>query len=71
MVGTEPMRLKLELDRETSDALNRAAERELRLPSQQAEALLRKALGLPLPLLDEDEPPDARQKAAIEAAPVP
>jgi hypothetical protein len=26
------MRLKLELDQETSDALNRAAERELRLP---------------------------------------
>jgi hypothetical protein len=65
------MRLKLELDRETSDALNRAAERELRLPSQQAEAILRLWLGLPVPLLDVDEPPDNRQKAPIEAAPVP
>jgi hypothetical protein len=44
------VRLKLELDQETSDALNQAAERELRLPSQQAEAILRQALGLPFPL---------------------
>ena len=65
------MRLKLELDRETSDALNRAAERELRLPHQQAEVLLRKALGLPMPLLDEDEPPTERQPDPMEAAPVP
>jgi hypothetical protein len=44
------MRLKLELDHETSEALNHAAARELRLPSQQAEALLRQALGLPFPV---------------------
>jgi hypothetical protein len=65
------MRLKLELDRETSDALNRAAERELRLPSQQAEAILRLWLGLPVPLLDENETPTDRRNTAIEAAPVP
>lgn len=65
------MRLKLELDRETSDALNRAAERELRLPSQQAEAILRLWLGLPVPLLDQNEPPADRRNRAIEAAPVP
>jgi hypothetical protein len=65
------MRLKLELDRETSEALNRVAERELRLPSQQAEAILRLWLGLPVPLLDVDEPPDDRQKASIEQASVP
>jgi hypothetical protein len=46
------MRLKLELDRETSEALNQAAERELRYPHQQAEALLRQALGLPFPVPD-------------------
>jgi hypothetical protein len=44
------VRLKLELDQETSEALNEAAERELRLPSQQAETLLRQALGLPFPI---------------------
>lgn len=65
------MKLKLELDRETSEALNRAAERELRLPSQQAEAILRLWLGLPVPLSDEDGAPDGRQKAAIETSPVP
>ena len=65
------MRLKLELDRETSDALNRAAERELRLPSQQAEAILRLWLGLPVPLIDESDPPDDRRNGAIEAAPIP
>jgi hypothetical protein len=62
------MRLKLELDQETSEALNRVAERELRLPHQQAEALLRKALGLPMPLLDEDEPPTDRQNDPKEVA---
>jgi hypothetical protein len=61
------MRLKLELDRETSDALNHAAERELRLPSQQAEAILKLWLGLPVPLLDEDKPLADRQNAPMEA----
>jgi hypothetical protein len=59
------MRLKLELDQETSEALYLAAERELRLPSQQAEALLRQALGLPFPL-----PPLPCQEAQ-QADPVP
>jgi hypothetical protein len=44
------MRLKLELDQETADALNQAAEREFRYPHQQAEALLRQVLGLPFPI---------------------
>jgi hypothetical protein len=43
------MRLKLELDQELSEALQAAAERELRYPHQQLEVLLRQALGLPFP----------------------
>lgn len=55
------MRLKLELDPETSEALYLAAERELRLPSQQAEALLRQALGLPFPLPHREPPVSDRE----------
>jgi hypothetical protein len=58
------MRLKLELDPETSEALYLAAERELRLPSQQAEALLRQALGLPFPLPHREPPVNDRELVA-------
>jgi hypothetical protein len=54
------MRLKLELNPETSEALNQVAERELRYPHQQAEVLLRKALGYLSQLLTKHPPLKAR-----------
>ncbi len=43
------MRLRLELDTQTAEALAQSAIRELRPASMQAEVLLRRALGLPVP----------------------
>ena len=43
------MRLRLELDTQTTEALAQSAIRELRPASMQAEVLLRRALGLPVP----------------------
>jgi hypothetical protein len=45
------MRLQLNLDTETSLALQRAAFDDLRTMPDEAVALLRKALGLPVPYL--------------------
>jgi hypothetical protein len=41
--------LKLSLDQETMDALDERAKLELRYADQQAVALLRQSLGLPVP----------------------
>ncbi len=43
------MRLRLELDSQTAEALAQSAIRELRPATLQAEVLLRRALGLPVP----------------------
>jgi hypothetical protein len=44
------MRIKLDLDPQLADALIDAAQREIRHPHQQAEAILRQSLGLPFPV---------------------
>ena len=46
------MRLKLELDPQTAGALLEEAIRDLRTVDMEAEALLRRALGLPVPFPD-------------------
>jgi hypothetical protein len=43
------MKLKIELDNETTEALMKSAVRELRPAGSQAEVLLKRALGLPFP----------------------
>ena len=48
------MKLKIELDTETTEALMNSAVRELRPAGLQAEVLLKRALGLPFP--PEDRP---------------
>jgi hypothetical protein len=46
------MRLRLDLDRETSLALQDSASCDLRTMPSQAVVLIRKALGLPVPIPD-------------------
>ena len=48
------MRLKLSLDPDTAAALARRAVRDLRPIDMEAEALLRTALGLPVPWPEDD-----------------
>ena len=43
------MKLRLELDQQTAEALTKSAISELRPTPLQAEVLLRRALGLPVP----------------------
>jgi hypothetical protein len=43
------MRLRIDLDPQTAEALAKSAVRELRPVPMQAEVLLRRALGLPFP----------------------
>ncbi len=58
------MRLRLELDTQTAEALAQSAIRELRPASMQAEVLLRRALGLPVP----KEPVESAQELTAAGA---
>jgi hypothetical protein len=63
------MRVRLDLDQTTYDALVTSAVRELRPASLQAEVLLKRALGLPFPPAacpKEDEPPAGTQPVSVE-----
>jgi hypothetical protein len=61
------MRLKLDLDNTLAEALLQDARKSLRYPDQQVEAILREALGVPVP---PSLRVDDRRNGAIEAAPV-
>jgi hypothetical protein len=58
------MRLRLDLDRETTMALQDAAFADLRPMPSQAIVLIRRALGLPVPYPDIGEPVSAESGAA-------
>jgi hypothetical protein len=64
------MRIKLELDPETTEKLVEAAVREKRPAAWQAEVLLRTALGLPFPppILNQPTPPQPPIKTIQAAA---
>jgi hypothetical protein len=53
------MRIRLDLDPQLADALIEAAEREVRHPHQQAEAILREKLGVPAHTADHTEHEEA------------
>ena len=59
------MKLRLELDQQTSEALSRSAISELRPTPLQAEVLLRRALGL---LVPKESPTDAPEPVATAGA---
>lgn len=58
------MRLKLDLAPDTAVALTRRAVRDLRPVTMEAEALLRQALGLPVPWPEDDPAPSAPASGA-------
>jgi hypothetical protein len=60
------MRLRLELDQETHDALLKAALVEKRPIDWQAEVILRRALGLPFPRADKNVPSTPNPEAMKE-----
>jgi hypothetical protein len=59
------MKIRLDLDQETAQALIKSGLHELRAPAQQAEVLLRRALGLPFP---PEPPPTTAEKESREPA---
>ena len=61
------MKLRLVLDEQTSEALMRSALRELRPTPLQAEVLLRRALGLPVPKESPEEAPETEQAGPVPA----
>jgi hypothetical protein len=56
------MRLRLDLDPQTAEALAVSAVREMRPAPMQAEVLLRRALGLPVP---KESPANDREPVAV------
>jgi hypothetical protein len=61
------MRIRFDLDSQATDALVASAMKELRPPNLQAQVLLRRSLGLPVPI----DLPEKSQITPKQATPVP
>lgn len=58
------MKLRLDLDTQTADALMASAVRELRPTNLQAEVLIKRSLGLPIPPIEAHTQPSPSESTA-------